>query len=181
MEAREKLRPGASRKPVRPASLEFLVAAGFGVRLPHGASGTASTRLECFALDYRFRYLPKKRFRQPEERRGRTRLLMVIAGNVLLAVVLLYLMAGVAVGLRFAITEATAFSERAAVGSFPFRMLLIPGAALLWPLILRAGSTGVTARPLHGTAWGEGRPGRSAVKPAQANDPAATGGEGTRR
>lgn len=78
---------------------------------------------------------------------------MVVAGNVLLVAALLYAAVGIAVGLRFAIIEATAFSERAAVGSFPFRLLLVPGAALLWPLVLRAGAKGVVGRPIYGEEW----------------------------
>jgi hypothetical protein len=64
---------------------------------------------------------------------------MVVFGYILLATVLLYAVIGLAVGLRFATVLAVQSDERAAVGTFFFRLLLIPGAALLWPLILRLG------------------------------------------
>lgn len=61
---------------------------------------------------------------------------MVILGHILLAMVMLYATAGVAMGLRFASVLAAQSDDRAAVGTFSFRLLLIPGAALLWPLVL---------------------------------------------
>jgi hypothetical protein len=67
---------------------------------------------------------------------------MVVLGYILLAMVSLYAVAGLAVGLRFATVLAAQSDERAAVGTFFFRLLLIPGAALLWPLVVRLGSAG---------------------------------------
>lgn len=76
---------------------------------------------------------------------------MVILGNILLLVALVYAAIGLAVGVRFASVVAGGFNGRASVGSFPFRLLLIPGATLLWPLVLRIGAAGV-----HGIAHGKG-------------------------
>lgn len=105
---------------------------------------------------------------------------MVIAGNLLLAAALLYLAVGFAVGLRFAIVDATAFSERAAVGSFPFRVLLVPGAALLWPLVLRTGKAGVTPRPPHGAEPVRVNAGQrpTSTRHGQADAPLTAGEEG---
>lgn len=88
--------------------------------------------------------------REEGARKGRIRPLIVIVGDVLLALVLLYAAVGLAVGVRFASVVAAGFNGRASVGSFPFRLLLIPGAALLWPLVLKIGADGVAAKPPHG-------------------------------
>lgn len=77
---------------------------------------------------------------------------MVVLGNILLLVALIYAAIGLAVGVRFASVVAGGFNGRASVGSFPFRLLLIPGAALLWPLVLRIGAAGV-----HSVANGKGQ------------------------
>lgn len=77
---------------------------------------------------------------------------MVVVGNVLLLIALIYAAIGLAVGVRFASVVAAGFNGRASVGSFPFRLLLIPGAALLWPLVLRIGAAGV-----HSAANGKGQ------------------------
>lgn len=76
--------------------------------------------------------------------------MIVIVGDALLALALLYAVVGFAVGVRFASVVAAGFNGRASVGSFPFRLLLIPGAALLWPLVLKIGAGGVAAKPPHG-------------------------------
>ncbi len=77
---------------------------------------------------------------------------MVVAGNILLLVALIYTAIGLAVGVRFASVVAGGFNGRASVGSFPFRLLLIPGATLLWPLVLRIGAAGV-----HSATDGKGQ------------------------
>ena len=82
--------------------------------------------------------------------KGGTRLLLVVVGDVLLVLALLYAVAGLAVGVRFASVVAAGFNARASVGSFPFRLFLIPGAALLWPLVLKIGASGVAPKPPHG-------------------------------
>lgn len=66
---------------------------------------------------------------------------MVVFGYILLAIVFLYAAVGLAVGLRFATVLAVQSDQRAAVGTFFFRLLLIPGAALLWPVVVRLGGT----------------------------------------
>ncbi|MCC6265870.1 MAG: hypothetical protein IT169_20035 [Bryobacterales bacterium] len=76
--------------------------------------------------------------------------MIVVVGDALLGLALLYAAIGLAVGVRFASVVAAGFNGRASVGSFPFRLLLIPGAALLWPLILKIGADGVAAKPPHG-------------------------------
>ncbi len=76
--------------------------------------------------------------------------MIVVVGDAVLALALLYAAIGLAVGVRFASVVAAGFNGRASVGSFPFRLLLIPGAALLWPLVLKIGANGVSAKPPHG-------------------------------
>lgn len=74
---------------------------------------------------------------------------MVVAGTVLLGIALLYIAIGLAVAFRFATVTAARFTERAEVGSFPFRLFLIPGAIALWPLVVQIDSRGVAPLPLH--------------------------------
>ena len=68
---------------------------------------------------------------------------MVIFGDILLGIVALYIFLGVAVAFRFVTVIAPSFSPRAEVGSLLFRAFLIPGAMLLWPMILGVGARGV--------------------------------------
>lgn len=54
--------------------------------------------------------------------------------NTLLSVLTLYLECGLVVALGF--TVVVGQLDKAARGAFWFRPLLVPGAALLWPLVL---------------------------------------------
>jgi hypothetical protein len=71
------------------------------------------------------------------------------AASAIVTVLLFYLAAGLAFAIWFAVRGAGRLDPVAAAGSGGFRLLIVPGAALLWPLLaLRA----VSKRPSRAEA-----------------------------
>ena len=64
----------------------------------------------------------------------------------------LYLLAGVAFALPFAFRWVNRTDPVAAHGTPGFRLLVIPGSVLLWPLLLRRVLSGRTAPPVERNA-----------------------------
>ncbi|MCW5963322.1 MAG: hypothetical protein KIT83_04725 [Bryobacterales bacterium] len=62
---------------------------------------------------------------------------MVIAGDVLLVLALIYVLAGCAYGLRFAARTMDRVDDRARLSGPFFRLAVLPGAVLLWPWLIR--------------------------------------------
>lgn len=62
---------------------------------------------------------------------------MSTVGSVFSAALALYAMLGVAVGLAFVLGAATRILPQPATVTTPARILLFPGAAVLWPVVLR--------------------------------------------
>ena len=91
-------------------------------------------------------------------------------------ITLLYLAIGLAVAFRFATVTAARFTERAEVGSFPFRLFLIPGAIVLWPLVLHIDWRGVASPPLH-YSYGAGSATEASILPKSLHRPASVGDE----
>jgi hypothetical protein len=63
-----------------------------------------------------------------------------------------YLAAGVLFAVPFAFRLVNRLDAVAARGTLPFRLLLIPGATLLWPLLLIRWLRGVQSPPIERTA-----------------------------
>lgn len=83
---------------------------------------------------------------------------MLIAAYIVVAVAVAYLATGIAVGLVFLLGPIEQ-REPGSRGSYAFRALLLPGMALLWPLVLHrwrapAGpQANLRHRRWHGGAW----------------------------
>ena len=64
----------------------------------------------------------------------------------------IYLAVGLLVGIAFAFVGAKKIDPNAADGSIGFRLIIIPGAILLWPLVLKRWLGGQTSPPVEQTA-----------------------------
>jgi hypothetical protein len=60
-----------------------------------------------------------------------------------------YLLLGLLFALPFAFRWVNRLDPVAARGTLGFRLLILPGSALLWPLLLRRVLRGVTAPPIE--------------------------------
>jgi len=69
-----------------------------------------------------------------------------------------YLAAGLLFALPFAFRLVNRLDAVAAHGTGPFRILVVPGAVLLWPLLLRRLIRGDTAPPAERTAHRQAAP-----------------------
>jgi hypothetical protein len=63
-----------------------------------------------------------------------------------------YLVVGLGFGVIFAYRLVNRMDPVAAHGTGPFRLLIIPGATLLWPMLLARVVSGVRAPPMERTA-----------------------------
>lgn len=61
---------------------------------------------------------------------------MLILGDILVGAMLLYAFIGVLFAARFITVVAAGFNERSQYSGPFFRITLVPGAILLWPLLL---------------------------------------------
>jgi hypothetical protein len=61
---------------------------------------------------------------------------MLLLGDLLLAALALYAVVGTMFAFRFVVAIAPSTNERAQLGGPFFRVVLIPGAILLWPWLL---------------------------------------------
>lgn len=77
---------------------------------------------------------------------------MVIAGDVLLALVVLYLVLGAGYAVRFSVHVAGRVNARAKFASPFFRAALVPGAMLLWPWLFSLERSGRIAAGLDDEA-----------------------------
>lgn len=66
---------------------------------------------------------------------------------VLLITLGVYLACGVAFAIPFALVGVKRIDPHAAHGSWGFRLLILPGAAALWPLLLKRQLSGATEPP----------------------------------
>lgn len=68
-----------------------------------------------------------------------------------------YLLLGTLFALPFAFRWVNRIDPVAARGTLGFRLLILPGSALLWPLLLRRVLHGVTTAPVEHDAHPDGR------------------------
>ena len=71
---------------------------------------------------------------------------------ILLSLAAIYLAGGLVFAIPFAWIGVGRIDPHAGKGSWGFRLLIIPGSALLWPLLLRRWLSGVNQPPEENTA-----------------------------
>ncbi len=71
----------------------------------------------------------------------------ILAANIVVLVAAAYLAVGLVFAVAFAWRGAGAIDAAAAVGGLGFRLLLIPGATLLWPWMVRKWARGDSGLP----------------------------------
>lgn len=104
---------------------------------------------------------------------------MILLGDLLLAVALLYVLVGAGYALHFCTKVAGAVNVRARFSSPLFRLMLAPGAALLWPLLLsfeRRGQLGSDERS-GGSVGSSTLPGQGLPTDASGSKSSALGGD----
>lgn len=74
---------------------------------------------------------------------------MVFAGDALLVLALIYVLAGCGYALRFATRTMDQVNERARLSGPFFRLAVVPGALLLWPWLIRWERAGLLAGGGH--------------------------------
>jgi hypothetical protein len=68
-----------------------------------------------------------------------------------------YLLLGTLFALPFAFRWVNRIDPAATRGTLGFRLLILPGSALLWPMLLRRVLRGVTTAPVERDAHSDGR------------------------
>ena len=71
---------------------------------------------------------------------------------VMLSLLGIYLLCGLLFAIPFVLVGAKQIDPHAANGTWGFRLLIIPGATFLWPLLLRRWTGGVHAAPIERNA-----------------------------
>ena len=77
---------------------------------------------------------------------------MTLLAQILVGLAGLYLLAGLVFAVAFALRGCERLDPAAATGSWGFRLVIVPGAAALWPLLLRRWRAGVRGPPLEHNA-----------------------------